>query len=300
MLGGCASNRVSVAAGTSVVPAILAQPVSQAVVAGQNAGFGVSASGNPPFSYQWYMNGKAVAGATNNTFIVQGATAAQNGATIYVIVGDANGTTKSATATLTVTGIGVNNNASLSCSSTAPGYGAAISVTPTFAAGTAAIGSTGVNSSDIATAAVSGTNYTTGPVKGAQTFTLTVTGGNGGTATTTATCKAVSTNVSISGIQPNGTTVAPGPLSFTANVTGGATDGVIWSASGGSFSGGVWTAPATAGMCTLTATGVVDGVQIFHGDALLPPVAYIYFTAANGANYEQLTLGNLTAIVAPQ
>jgi hypothetical protein len=44
----------------------------------------------------------------------------------------------------------------------------------------------------------------------------------------------------------------------------------------------------------------MDGLQIFHGDALLPPVGYIYFTAANGSNYEQLTISNLTVIVAPQ
>jgi hypothetical protein len=40
--------------------------------------------------------------------------------------------------------------------------------------------------------------------------------------------------------------------------------------------------------------------RIFHGDALVPPVGYIDFTAANGSNYEQLTISNLTAIVAPQ
>jgi hypothetical protein len=256
MLSGCAANQVVVASGTAVVPAILTQPVSQTVVLGQNAGFGVSVSGNPPFTYQWYMNSKSVAGATNNTFIVQGVTAAQNGAKIYVIVGDATGDSTSATATLTVTGIGVNNTASLGCSSTTPVYGAAISVTPTFAAGTGVIGSTGVNSSNVATAAVSGTNYTTGAVTGTQTFTLTVTGLNGGTSTTTATCKATATNVSISGIQPNGTTVAPGTLSFSANVSGGATNAVTWSANGGTFSGSTWTTPTTAGAYTITATSV--------------------------------------------
>jgi hypothetical protein len=256
MLGGCAANDVVVASGTAVVPSILAQPVSQTVVLGQNAGFGISVTGNPPFTYQWYMNGTAVAGATNNTFIVQGVTAAQNGAKIYVIVGDKTGDTTSATATLTVTGIGVNGTTSLSCSNAAPAYGAAISVTPTFAAGTAVIGSTGANSSDVATAAVSGNNYTTAGVTGTQTFTLTVTGLTGVASTTTASCKATATSVKITGIQPNGTTVAPGSLSFAANVTGGATNSVTWSATGGTFSGATWNAPATTGTYTITATSV--------------------------------------------
>lgn len=256
LLSGCATSKVSAVSGSTGAPAILTQPANQTVVTGQNAGFGVSVSGTPPFTFQWYMNGVAVAGANYNTFILKGATAAQNGATLYVVVGDADGSITSGKATLTVTGIGVNNLASLSCGSAAPSYGATISVTPTFAAGTGVIGSTGANSLDIAAAAVSGTNYITGAVMGAQTFTLTVTGLNGGSSTTTASCKATSTNVNITGIQPNGTTVAPGPLSFSASVTGGATNAVTWSASGGSFSGGSWTAPSTAGTYTITATSV--------------------------------------------
>jgi hypothetical protein len=45
---------------------------------------------------------------------------------------------------------------------------------------------------------------------------------------------------------------------------------------------------------------LMDGVQIFHTGVLLPPVAYLYFTAANGTNYEQVNISNLTAVFAPQ
>jgi hypothetical protein len=48
------------------------------------------------------------------------------------------------------------------------------------------------------------------------------------------------------------------------------------------------------GLLTVT----MDGTQIFSGAVVsVPPVAYLYFTASTGAEYEQLVISNLSATV---
>jgi hypothetical protein len=48
------------------------------------------------------------------------------------------------------------------------------------------------------------------------------------------------------------------PLTFAATVGGAADPTVLWSATGGSWSGSTWTAPATAGSVTITAAAQAD------------------------------------------
>jgi hypothetical protein len=63
--------------------------------------------------------------------------------------------------------------------------------------------------------------------------------------------------VTIGPITPANQTSAPGALNFTATASGGSTNQLTWSASGGSItSAGVWTAPDTPGTYTITATSV--------------------------------------------
>ncbi len=147
---------------------------------------------------------------------------------------------------------------SLVCSSAAPPYDSPINLLPTFSGGTAVIGSTGLNSSDITESAVSGSPYPTPALTSAKTYTLTVTGTGENTAT--AACTTTPTNVSISNISPSGQTMGPGLQSFTAVVTGGVSNAVTWSVSsgGGSFAGNVWTSSNTAGTYTITATSVEE------------------------------------------
>ena len=71
----------------------------------------------------------------------------------------------------------------------------------------------------------------------------------------------VAQNVSISPITPANQTFAPGKVAFNATVTGGDTDNLTWSASGGSFTGNSWTSPNTAGTYTITATSVDDSTK---------------------------------------
>jgi hypothetical protein len=86
---------------TTPAPTITQQPASQSVTAGQTATFSVTATGDAPLSYQWYMNG-AAAGTDSNTFSIAQATIGQTGAQIYVLVSNAGGSATSATVTLTV------------------------------------------------------------------------------------------------------------------------------------------------------------------------------------------------------
>ncbi len=65
--------------GASVAPAITTPPQSQTVVAGSNVTFSVTATGSPPPSYQWTVNGAAILGATNSTLTLANVQAANAG-----------------------------------------------------------------------------------------------------------------------------------------------------------------------------------------------------------------------------
>ena len=82
-------------------PAITDQPDSQTVMAGSTAVFTVGAIGAEPRTYQWKLNGVAIAGATGSTFAK--ANAQPNDAGNYsVVVSNALGAAASQPATLSV------------------------------------------------------------------------------------------------------------------------------------------------------------------------------------------------------
>jgi hypothetical protein len=144
---------------------------------------------------------------------------------------------------------------SLVGSSSTPPYNASVSLVPTFSGGTAVIGSTGVGSSNITASAVSGSSYPTPALTSATTYTLTVTGTGGNSVSTTFTV--IPMSVSISPLTPANQTMAPGTRVFGAIASGGATNDLTWSATGGTIgSTGLWTSPNTAGTYTITATSV--------------------------------------------
>jgi len=63
---GSVTSRVAVL--TVLLPPVITQPPqSQAVGIGSNATFSVTASGNGPFYYQWFLNGTNLAGATGSS-----------------------------------------------------------------------------------------------------------------------------------------------------------------------------------------------------------------------------------------
>ncbi len=84
-----------------LAPAIIAQPVSQSVLAGSNATFTVTAAGAPPLSYQWRFNGTNIAGATATALILANVQPAQAGS-YSVRVTNTFGSVISSNAALTV------------------------------------------------------------------------------------------------------------------------------------------------------------------------------------------------------
>ena len=236
-----------------LAPLIISQPVNQTVTAGQTATFSVTATGTGPLTYQWYVNGVAISGATSSSYITPATTPSQTGSVFTVVVSNSVGSVTSMGATLTVTVIPPVAG-SLVPSSATPPYNSTVMLVPTFSGGTAVIGSTGVGSSDITSSATNGGSYPTPALTSAKTYTLTVTSPQGTVVSTT--CVVTPTPVKITPIVPANQTFAPGPITFTATATGGLTNGLTWTASTGTFSGNVWTSPTAPGTYTITATSV--------------------------------------------
>jgi hypothetical protein len=101
-LSACVSGSVPKGGGTGSTPAgISVAPVNVTVTAGQSATFSVTASGTPPFTYQWFNNG-ADAGTNASTYVIASATAQDTGAQIKVQVSNTLGSMTSNPVTLTV------------------------------------------------------------------------------------------------------------------------------------------------------------------------------------------------------
>jgi Immunoglobulin I-set domain len=105
-LTACGGRPTAKSSGTtppaSVAPAIVTQPQSQSVAAGQSATFGVAATGTPPLSYQWSKNGTAIGGATTSTYTTPPTTTSDNGASFVVTVTNSAESIQSSAAVLSV------------------------------------------------------------------------------------------------------------------------------------------------------------------------------------------------------
>ncbi|QRO00061.1 PQQ-dependent sugar dehydrogenase [Archangium violaceum] len=87
----------------SLPPSIAQQPANALVSVGYPATFTVSASGEPPLTYQWQRGGVNIAGATSPSYVLNSAQLADSGARFRVVVTNGLGSTTSAEAVLTVT-----------------------------------------------------------------------------------------------------------------------------------------------------------------------------------------------------
>jgi hypothetical protein len=85
-----------------IPPAIITQPQSQSVLAGQSAAFSALASGTGPLGYQWSFNGAPLPGATNLLLTISNALTSLSGSYTLTVTNVA-GATNSTTAALTVT-----------------------------------------------------------------------------------------------------------------------------------------------------------------------------------------------------
>ena len=87
---------------TGPAPALLSQPTSRLLNPGGSTTFAVSVSGTGPFTYQWRLNGAAIAGATNPWLDLSTVGFAQAGSYDVVVTGANLVSTTSQAATLTV------------------------------------------------------------------------------------------------------------------------------------------------------------------------------------------------------
>ncbi|MDA1278105.1 MAG: PA14 domain-containing protein [Verrucomicrobia bacterium] len=84
-------------------PVITTSPSTQLADAGGSASFTVESLGGTPFSYQWRFNGGDIAGGTQKTLAVSGASAAKVGG-YSVVVSNSSGTITSTSANLFIKG----------------------------------------------------------------------------------------------------------------------------------------------------------------------------------------------------
>lgn len=99
-LFACGGGGSGAADTSATPPAITAQPMSQTIVKGQTATFTVTATGTAPLSYQWQMNGAAIAGATAASYTTPATIT--SGAIFVVAVSNSAGSVTSNPATLSV------------------------------------------------------------------------------------------------------------------------------------------------------------------------------------------------------
>ena len=91
-------------ASSGAAPVITVQPTSQTVTAPASASFSLTATGAT--SYQWYLGGSAVVGATAATYNTGATNTGETGSAVYCAVTNAYGTTNSNTVSLTVNAAG--------------------------------------------------------------------------------------------------------------------------------------------------------------------------------------------------
>ncbi len=81
--------------------AITSGPSTQTVAPGSTVVFSVGATGPAPLSYQWYLNGSAIAGAVNSDLTIRNASASDDGSYTVTVTGGSS-TVTSAAAVLSV------------------------------------------------------------------------------------------------------------------------------------------------------------------------------------------------------
>ncbi len=79
-------------------------------------------------------------------------------------------------------------------------------------------------------------------------------------AATASTSFNVTATVVVSAISPANQTIGSGQITFAATASGGISNTLLWSATGGTFGGSTWTAPTTPGTYTITATSADDSI----------------------------------------
>jgi uncharacterized protein (TIGR02597 family) len=80
---------------TPIAPIITAQPQSQTISQNTGMTLGVTATGTPPFAYQWLLDGTNITGATGSAYTIGSAQLANSGSYSVVVSNVANSATSS-------------------------------------------------------------------------------------------------------------------------------------------------------------------------------------------------------------
>ncbi len=113
VISNSAGSVTSAAAALSVSPRavqVTTAPQSLSVAEGRDAGFSVTVTGTAPITYQWLLNGTAIAGATGSSYTFSAAKLSDNGKSFAVRVSNPAGAITTPAATLTVTPATVSIN----------------------------------------------------------------------------------------------------------------------------------------------------------------------------------------------
>jgi hypothetical protein len=213
-------------------PSISSQPASVTTVAGNSASFSVSASGTAPFSYQWYLNGSAITGATSSSYTIAAVTSL-NAGTYTVTVSNSAGSVTSSSASLSLIAAPVitGQPASITVASgKSAGFSVTVSGTAPFSYqwmknGSSILGATG---STYSISSVSSSS--------AGSYAVIVTNAAGSVASNSATLTVASAPVIVT--QPISLSIYTGkPASFTVVATSSSTLSYQWYKSGKPING---------------------------------------------------------------
>ncbi len=279
--GDHADSSVSVTPQTVVVNAIT--PAAPTRTVNSSTTFATTATGGVTNAVTW----SASAGSMNASTGDWTAPAAGN-VTITATSSDDSG--KTATTTVSVV---LASTASITASSTGPLYGATVNLTPTFSnAVSAAVGTT-QGGGNISSSPTTGTAIPTSAITTTKTYWLRATNAAGDYADSSVTV--TPQTVVVNGISPASPTKTVNSLTtFTTTATGGVTNNITWSASAGTMNAGTgaWTAPATAGNVTITATSADDNTKSATTSAtvVLAPTASLAASSANPLYGATITL----------
>ena len=250
---------LTVNAATSA-PSFTTQPSSQSVTAGASVSFSAAASGNPTPTYQWYVGGVPISGATSSTYTIASAQTSNSGSYTVVATNSAGSVTSNA-ATLTVNAANtapvftsqpltqvVGAGSSVSFSAAASG-----NPTPTYQWYLGGVPITGATS----------TTYTIASAQSSNAGTYTVVATNSaGSVTSAAATLTVNSSLPVLGSTTTSEVVYSGhSASFYASVTSGGTVTYQWQVS--TDGGSTWTtvtnnstyAGATTNTLTVTTSG---------------------------------------------
>jgi hypothetical protein len=300
---------------------ITKQPVSVYVSLGQPATFSVTATSSSPLSYQWFEAPSgtsifaAIAGATSASYTVASTATTDYGSVFYVVVsnGGASAPVTSNSASLFAGPIaGISNF----CSGWAPVAGSTTTPTPTADCEV----QLSAAANDQSSAIVWPNLIPTGNLQLSFTFTTTdastppadgfaMTLGDPSLGATTSSIGTAGSGLgaeTIPGVVLVFDDYHDGPDPAVPYIAVGRGEGALWEKPYTLINGNIpplatpgatvshdYVVSIVQGVMTIT----MDGQQLFSGNVVIPPVAYLYFSAATGDHNEQTTVSNFSATV---